>query len=725
MPDISLPLNPACMIKEGSTEPVAPYENNYFAVIDEHGVIQYANDVLMKCLHIEDGQQQKQFFDVLSPAGFSKLKEALQQAGFAANPSYVKMNLLNSRVHKAMWHIARLKTSGKIPALYFCIGRQIEHEKPTNKKGSYELANTPAFGILVQDVNGNVIDANDRAATLLNTNPVSLNKKSRLAGLSRMVKTLKGLISFENLPMSALLSGKMQEQVVETNGGSAESKWLLFTSYPLFDDRRSVPFSIITLVKELTPQEAKQKNEKDLFKKEFLNITSAMTWLIDGDSEQLIFANPAFLRFLGMNESDLHKRAMDVIPPSFTAIFEKEHRTVLATGIAHKKIYKLPLADGSNCYYLVHIFPVPNNTNKQLVGGEAVDITFGYNVHEEIARANERLIRLTQVTSEAIWEWDLQTEQVFRNKPLQELIGFNEKEMKGLSWWFNRIHPEDRERIEIGIQNTLHNKLSSWHGEYRFQYSNGSYRTVRDRGYVVYEKDIPVKMIGSILDVTEIKELETQLIQEKIKHQKEIAKSIIDTQEKERTKLGQELHDNVNQLLMVSKLYLGLLKPTEPDKQEIIYRIAESLSSAINDIQTISREMVLPKLREKTLSDSIQQLVVDLKMTCQFQIRFIHNQPTDDISEGKKIALYRILQEQLKNIIQYSEASEVTIQLQSDPGCIELVVADNGVGFDPLKKTKGIGLRNIYDRTLLYNGTVELNSAPGQGCRLRIVIPKA
>jgi two-component system sensor histidine kinase UhpB len=135
--------------------------------------------------------------------------------------------------------------------------------------------------------------------------------------------------------------------------------------------------------------------------------------------------------------------------------------------------------------------------------------------------------------------------------------------------------------------------------------------------------------------------------------------------------------------------------------------------------------MVLPKLKEKTLADSISELVKDVKKTCPFKIKFqCHKQWTDDISEGKKIALYRIVQEQLKNTIQYSKASNVVIQLICNSNVIELVVQDDGVGFCPLKKTKGIGLRNIYDRTTLYNGTVELQSSPGCGCKLKVTIPK-
>jgi signal transduction histidine kinase len=240
----------------------------------------------------------------------------------------------------------------------------------------------------------------------------------------------------------------------------------------------------------------------------------------------------------------------------------------------------------------------------------------------------------------------------------------------------------------------------------------------------MYENNVPVKYIGSIHDLTEVKELENQLMQEKIKHQKEIAKSIIDTQEKERTRIGQELHDNINQLLLVAKLYMGLLKPDEPANKVIAKKVVESLDMAIADIQTISRQMVLPELTEKTLAQSINELVKDIKVTCKFRIKFLYDKhASENISEGKKIALYRIVQEQLKNTIQYSKASNVTIQLIYNPNTVELIVQDDGAGFDPLKKTKGIGLRNIYDRTLLYNGKVELQSSPGNGCRLKIIIP--
>jgi PAS domain S-box-containing protein len=691
------------------------YEDNFFAVINEHGVIQYANDQLASCIQIESKGPADLFFNYISPLGEKQLNDALQQAGYAANPFYLRMDLLNGSEHKANWHIAKLKTATPRPALFICIGHTTNIEKPTN---------TPITGILILDGQGNVLDADDKSASFLNTNPESL-LNAQLADFCSPFKIFSDPVSYEETtPMKALLSGKAYEQVIEINAGSPESKWLHFIFHPLFDETCSVPFSFVTLIKELPWQKECKTPDKELFQKEFLNITSAMTWLID-DQEDLVFANAAFLRFLGIQEHDLNKKAMEVIPPYFVDIFEKEHRDVLATGIAHKKIHKHPLADGTTSYFLVHIFPVPSNSNKKLVGGEATDITFGYNLHEEIARANERLIRLTQVTTEAIWEWDLKTDQSFRSKALLDLVGSNSKETQGFAWWRNRIHPDDKSRFELSINRLLHNKQSSWEFEYRFLRIDGTYRTLRDRGIVVYENNKPVKFIGSILDLTEIKGLENQLLQEKVKHQKEIAKSIIDTQEKERTRIGQELHDNINQLLLVAKLYMGLLKPAEPANKVIAKKVVESLDMAIADIQAISREMVLPKLKEKTLAQSINELVKDVKVTCKFKIKFLYDkQVSENISEGKKIALYRIVQEQLKNTIQYSKANNVTIQLIDNPQSVELIVQDDGVGFDPLKKTKGIGLSNIYDRTLLYNGKVELQSSPGNGCLLKVCIPK-
>jgi hypothetical protein len=85
------------------------YEDDYFAVINEHGIIQYANGQLENCIHIDTTNPSKNlFFHFLSPVGVQNLKDALQEAGYAGNPSFLNMHLLNSTAHKAAWQIKNL-----------------------------------------------------------------------------------------------------------------------------------------------------------------------------------------------------------------------------------------------------------------------------------------------------------------------------------------------------------------------------------------------------------------------------------------------------------------------------------------------------------------------------------------------------------------------------------------------------------------------------------------
>src|ERR1044072_594129 len=187
------------MTKEDQATIAGTYEDNYFAVIDEHGVIQYANDPLANCIHIESRGTANLFFNYISPIGATQLKNALQHAGYAANPFYLRMDLFNSSVHKANWHIAKLKTATQRPEVFICIGSKTNIEKPTN---------TPVTGLLVTDAQGNVLDANDQAASFLNTNPESL-LNAQLADFCSPLKIFSDPISYESTPpMKALLSGK-------------------------------------------------------------------------------------------------------------------------------------------------------------------------------------------------------------------------------------------------------------------------------------------------------------------------------------------------------------------------------------------------------------------------------------------------------------------------------------------------------------------------------------
>ena len=221
-----------------------------------------------------------------------------------------------------------------------------------------------------------------------------------------------------------------------------------------------------------------------------------------------------------------------------------------------------------------------------------------------------------------------------------------------------------------------------------------------------------------------VKELELKLCREKLEQQEILAEAIIQAERRERANLGHELHDNVNQVLTTARLYLDMIKPTDEHNTGILDKTREFIADAINEIRNISKEMVLPALKKELLSDSICELLDDIKATGLYNISFAHEDVSKaDMPEGKRIALFRIMQEQLKNIIKHSHARNIQVSLCITASQAELVIKDDGAGFDLAKKRKGIGLSNIYDRVKLYKGSVDLTTAPGKGCQLVVRLP--
>jgi PAS domain S-box-containing protein len=357
------------------------------------------------------------------------------------------------------------------------------------------------------------------------------------------------------------------------------------------------------------------------------------------------------------------------------------------------------------------------------VGGQAVYLADQTEVEKELHQAHERILNLSRATSDAIWEWDLVTGQLIQNERLLEMTGFNEKHSKGLSGWLRQIHRDDRKRILHKVKRTIDKRGQSWEGEYLFKCADGHYKHIQEKGFIVYENGLPVKMIGAMHDVSYLKELEKRLADQKDARQKEISETVIRVQEKERSQIGHELHDNVNQLLSATKLFVDVLIPHGQEQKIIKQKSLEYVQMAIDEIRKLSKELVAPQLKEKGLTESIRDMTDDISMTGAQHIRFMHDADTDLLSPGKKITLFRIVQEQLKNILKHSKATNTSIFLQTRHDCVQLVIEDDGIGFDPKITQRGIGLSNIRERAGFYNGSVDIKSAIGKGCRLSVSIP--
>jgi two-component system, NarL family, sensor histidine kinase UhpB len=228
-------------------------------------------------------------------------------------------------------------------------------------------------------------------------------------------------------------------------------------------------------------------------------------------------------------------------------------------------------------------------------------------------------------------------------------------------------------------------------------------------------------MQAQMNDVTERVRLQKELLQQQAVKQQQITEAVLKAQEKERKGIGGELHDNINQILATSKLFLNTaLRQTKLDT-DLLSKSEEYISMAMEEIRKLSKALVMPRFTESGLKQSIEELVENILVTTKLTVTTeINVLEKTDLSEGLQITIYRIIQEQLTNILKHADASAITIRILTHGGIITLFVSDNGKGFDMHQRKEGIGITNINSRAELFNGKAEINSSPGNGCSLKV-----
>jgi PAS domain S-box-containing protein len=381
--------------------------------------------------------------------------------------------------------------------------------------------------------------------------------------------------------------------------------------------------------------------------------------------------------------------------------------------------------DGSLGHFVANAFIFKTADNKRYIGAQSIDITDRKTSEEQIKKIHERFSYVVNATSEAIWDFDLKTNEIYRNDAFYTISGYSKKELaSNLDWWFDKVHPEDKERVKKNFEQELMSGKKTWEDEYRFQYADGTYRNILDKGFAIFENNKPVRLIGAIQDITARKKLESQLLHEQVKKQKLINQATIDAQEKERNMISAELHDNVNQLLMSAKLHIGAAKHSDI-QDELLDKASDYLLQAVEEIRSLSKRLNTSIVRSVGLEESIFDICRNMKQFNDITVSIkIDKAVIDKLTKEQQLVVFRIIQEQSNNIIKYSRADAVTIALSEKSNQCSLLVSDNGIGFDKEKqKANGIGFINIFNRVDAYNGKVEIITYPDNGCTLNISIP--
>jgi two-component system sensor histidine kinase UhpB len=335
----------------------------------------------------------------------------------------------------------------------------------------------------------------------------------------------------------------------------------------------------------------------------------------------------------------------------------------------------------------------------------------------EIRSAIERYDILSQATHDTIWDWDIVHNKMLYNDGITKTFGYQANEVSNVvDWWNEKLHPDDFKKVTEMVEEVFEKSLETFQLTYRFRCADGSYKYVFDRAYVMFdENNNPCRMIGAMQDISS-----------QVEEDLRMAKAIIDTQEKERQYIGAELHDNVNQILASALLVMSMIKNEKMTKKETLEFIETGrgyVNDAIEELRKLSHELAPASFDKVTLGNAFEDLLHDFNLDKRFKIKFKFDEMCNMVSDDIQINLYRITQEQLKNIVKYAEAKRIEVVVTRTNGTISLRIFDNGIGFDVKTAKNGIGLSNIKKRADSLAGKFILNSSPGKGCEMIVEIP--
>lgn len=210
------------------------------------------------------------------------------------------------------------------------------------------------------------------------------------------------------------------------------------------------------------------------------------------------------------------------------------------------------------------------------------------------------------------------------------------------------------------------------------------------------------------------------------KSEAEAIESIITAQERERTSISREVHDNLGPMLSITQMQIGYLleQAEDPARKEMLTKMKSQVLEAIHQCRNIahmiSSEVNSSKSFQTVLNEQIA--FVNEYGNVQVTIGVPDNFPSIDPMKGT--SLIRVFQELLVNTIRHSEATEVTVAIETTPDHLYLNYQDNGKGFELKKVTLGLGIQNISKRIEIIGGKQLWNEPiPAVGMRLQILIP--
>lgn len=574
--------------------------------------------------------------------------------------------------------------------------------------------------VAVLSVEGCIIDLNPAGFELLNATKEVLNKKM-LADfiLPEDQLAFADTLQRVNAGLSATLSFRINSK--------EKLRWVETHTAPLIDKYGKI-YATLSVIRDIT--EKKETEERLRKQQERLENTRKIArigyWEYDFQ-KQKGHATDGLYEIYGLSRTEHPEVTFDV----FLSIVHPDDRGRMSNHIDNllkfrlvEEQHRVVRPDGK----VIYVHHSGNTTYDEngtplYISGAVQDITERHESEIQLQLSEQRFKSLVQNGSDLIVLMNEDGILTYISPSVKPITGYEPEDLLNKNA-FEFIHPDDHQLVMEELESVIGSVNSGQATPHRFLNAAGEWMWLESKGVNLMHDTNIRGIIINARDITDRIRLKEQLDREVANRQKNITSAVIKAQEGERSQLGQELHDNVNQVLTTIKLYNEMLLDGIGDSQDLLQKSVKHLQSCINEIRSISKRLSAPTLGKISLSDSIYELVDSINLTKKINIQCSFNSSEKlQVPQEVHLTIYRIIQEQLNNILKHAEATQVHIELVNTPKAFSLTIKDDGKGFNVSMKRTGIGITNIITRAENINGKVSIDSDHGKGCTLRLTLP--
>jgi PAS domain S-box-containing protein len=489
---------------------------------------------------------------------------------------------------------------------------------------------------------------------------------------------------------------------------------------------------LISVIRDITErkqvQEALRASEERF--RQMADHIQQVFWMSNVNKSQIIYVSPAYEEIWGQPCSRLYasyRNWLDAVHPDDRQRVAQSAQTKQVAG-GYDEIYRIVRPDGSMRWIRDRAFPISDATGTVYrIVGIADDITKNKQAWDALGESEARKRAIMQAALDGIVTIDHEGRMLELNSAAGKIFAHGRAQLMGQN--IAEIMPPT---LRPWFHNGLTNHFAGEHGP-----SLGSrieLPALRADGSQFFAEftitrirlDGPPMFTVYIRDITQRKRNEAEL--------RSLSQRIITAQEAERSRIAQELHDGVNQMVASVKMRLhkvqANLPALKPAAGEILSRCDRLLVKILEENRRIAHNLRPTDLDQLGLAAACTSFCAEVQSRTNLQFRCQINSQADQLPPEMKLQFFRIIQEAVNNIEKHARAKSVRLQLRFLRNSVVLKIQDDGRGFDALNRLNvekgprlGLGLSNMRERALSLEGTYELISHPGQGTTIVARVP--